>query len=73
MQTAVEQTVKELGGLDVLVNKAAFQLHTRYIEDLSDVHSTRREGRGTRTTGCEKQHRLGHAAERGRRNCQTTP
>ncbi|MCD2185399.1 SDR family oxidoreductase [Rhizobium sp. GN54] len=35
---AVEQTVQQLGGLDVLVNNAAFQLHTGDIEDLSDEH-----------------------------------
>lgn len=35
---AVETTVSELGGLDVLVNNAAFQVHTREIEDLSDLH-----------------------------------
>jgi NAD(P)-dependent dehydrogenase (short-subunit alcohol dehydrogenase family) len=35
---AVEQTVKELGKLDILVNNAAFQLHTKDIADLSDEH-----------------------------------
>jgi NAD(P)-dependent dehydrogenase (short-subunit alcohol dehydrogenase family) len=35
---AVEQTVKELGQLDVLVNNAAFQVHTKDITDLSDEH-----------------------------------
>src|SRR5690606_38999020 len=33
---AVERTVKELGKLDVLVNNAAFQVHTKDIADLSD-------------------------------------
>jgi NAD(P)-dependent dehydrogenase (short-subunit alcohol dehydrogenase family) len=33
---AVEQTVKELGRLDVLVNNAAFQQHQPSIEDLTD-------------------------------------
>lgn len=32
------QTVKELGGIDILVNNAAFQLHTDNIEHLSDRH-----------------------------------
>ncbi len=35
---AVEQTVGELGKLDVLVNNAAFQVHTKDITDLSDEH-----------------------------------
>ena len=35
-QAAVEQTVKELGGLDVLVNNAAFQEHAKSIEDIDD-------------------------------------
>ncbi|OSQ35578.1 short-chain dehydrogenase [Thalassospira mesophila] len=35
---AVETTVAELGGLDVLVNNAAFQVHSQNIEDLSDAH-----------------------------------
>ena len=33
---AVEQTVDTLGGLDVLVNNAAFQEHAASIEDISD-------------------------------------
>jgi NAD(P)-dependent dehydrogenase (short-subunit alcohol dehydrogenase family) len=33
---AVQQTVKELGRLDVLVNNAAFQQHQPSIEDLTD-------------------------------------
>jgi NAD(P)-dependent dehydrogenase (short-subunit alcohol dehydrogenase family) len=33
---AVEQTVNELGGLDVLVNNAAFQQHQPSIEELSE-------------------------------------
>ena len=35
---AVEQTVKEFGQLDILVNNAAFQVHTKDIVDLSDEH-----------------------------------
>jgi NAD(P)-dependent dehydrogenase (short-subunit alcohol dehydrogenase family) len=35
---AVKRTLKELGRLDVLVNNAAFQLHSRDIEDLTDKH-----------------------------------
>jgi NAD(P)-dependent dehydrogenase (short-subunit alcohol dehydrogenase family) len=35
---AVERTVKEFGGLDVLVNNAAFQVHTAEFEDLSPEH-----------------------------------
>src|SRR5690606_16804610 len=31
-------TVEELGGLDVLVNNAAFQQHVPEIEDLTDEH-----------------------------------
>ncbi len=30
------ETVKELGGLDVLVNNAAFQLHVSRFEDLGE-------------------------------------
>ncbi|GEP61092.1 short-chain dehydrogenase [Reyranella soli] len=33
---AVARVVKELGGLDVLVNNAAFQLHTGRFEDLNE-------------------------------------
>ena len=33
---AVEQTVKEFGKLDILVNNAAFQLHAHSIEDITD-------------------------------------
>jgi len=33
---AVARTVKELGGLDVLVNNAAFQLHVSRFEDLAE-------------------------------------
>ena len=35
---AVEQTVKKFGRLDILVNNAAFQLHSERLEDLSDEH-----------------------------------
>jgi NAD(P)-dependent dehydrogenase (short-subunit alcohol dehydrogenase family) len=35
---AVEQTVKELGGLDVLVNNAAFQVHSADFEDITSEH-----------------------------------
>jgi NAD(P)-dependent dehydrogenase (short-subunit alcohol dehydrogenase family) len=34
---AVETTVRELGGLDILVNNAAFQEHTASIEELSET------------------------------------
>jgi NAD(P)-dependent dehydrogenase (short-subunit alcohol dehydrogenase family) len=37
-QDAVKQTVAHLGGLDVLVNNAAFQLHVDRFEDLSEEH-----------------------------------
>lgn len=33
---AVEQTVKEFGKLDILVNNAAFQLHASSLEDITD-------------------------------------
>jgi NAD(P)-dependent dehydrogenase (short-subunit alcohol dehydrogenase family) len=33
---AVEKTVKELGGLDILVNNAAFQQHAHSLEDITD-------------------------------------
>ena len=36
--TAVKKVVKAFGRLDVLVNNAAFQLHTEKLEDLSDEH-----------------------------------
>jgi NAD(P)-dependent dehydrogenase (short-subunit alcohol dehydrogenase family) len=35
---AVARTVKELGGLDLLVNNAAFQVHTSRFEDLTAKH-----------------------------------
>jgi NAD(P)-dependent dehydrogenase (short-subunit alcohol dehydrogenase family) len=35
-EDAVERTVRELGGLDILVNNAAFQEHVPSLEDLSD-------------------------------------
>ncbi len=34
--SAVEHTVKELGGLDILVNNAAYQHHQESIDDISD-------------------------------------
>jgi NAD(P)-dependent dehydrogenase (short-subunit alcohol dehydrogenase family) len=37
-RAAVAQTLKELGRLDVLVNNAAFQLHTARFEDLTEDH-----------------------------------
>jgi NAD(P)-dependent dehydrogenase (short-subunit alcohol dehydrogenase family) len=37
-ERAVEKVRKELGGIDVLVNNAAFQLHAPRIEDISDEH-----------------------------------
>ena len=39
---AVQRTVKELGRLDVLVNNAAFQIHSTKFEDLTPSISTRR-------------------------------
>lgn len=35
---AVAKTVKALGGLDILVNNAAFQVHAPRFEDLSEEH-----------------------------------
>ncbi|MEO6395299.1 MAG: SDR family oxidoreductase [Devosia sp.] len=35
---AVEHTIKQLGKLDILVNNAAFQVHSKDITDLSDEH-----------------------------------
>jgi NAD(P)-dependent dehydrogenase (short-subunit alcohol dehydrogenase family) len=35
---AVARTVKEFGRLDVLVNNAAFQIHTQKFEDLTEEH-----------------------------------
>jgi NAD(P)-dependent dehydrogenase (short-subunit alcohol dehydrogenase family) len=37
-RAAVKQTVDELGGLDVLVNNAAFQVHAAKFEDLTPEH-----------------------------------
>jgi NAD(P)-dependent dehydrogenase (short-subunit alcohol dehydrogenase family) len=37
-QDAVEQAIAAFGQLDVLVNNAAFQVHTKRIEDLSEAH-----------------------------------
>lgn len=38
---AVARTVKQLGGLDILVNNAAFQEHAFDIEDISEKHLDR--------------------------------
>ncbi|PYQ61477.1 MAG: short-chain dehydrogenase [Acidobacteria bacterium] len=35
---AVERTVKELGGLDILVNNAAFQEHAESLDELTEEH-----------------------------------
>jgi NAD(P)-dependent dehydrogenase (short-subunit alcohol dehydrogenase family) len=35
---AARQAVDALGGLDILVNNAAFQLHSRSLEDISEAH-----------------------------------
>ncbi len=35
---AVEKTVRILGRLDVLVNNAAFQVHSKSLQDLSEAH-----------------------------------
>jgi NAD(P)-dependent dehydrogenase (short-subunit alcohol dehydrogenase family) len=37
-QSAVEETVGVLGGLDILVNNAAFQMHVSRFEDLTEEH-----------------------------------
>ena len=37
-QAAVKQTVEEFGKLDILVNNAAFQVHTKDVLDLSEEH-----------------------------------
>ena len=37
-ERAVEKTVKTFGRLDILVNNAAFQLHARGLEDISEEH-----------------------------------
>ncbi|HEY5971957.1 MAG TPA: SDR family oxidoreductase [Pseudoxanthomonas sp.] len=37
-ESAVKKAVKAFGRLDVLVNNAAFQLHSDKLEDLSDAH-----------------------------------
>ena len=37
-EKAVARTVKELGGLDILVNNAAFQIHVSRFEDLTPRH-----------------------------------
>jgi NAD(P)-dependent dehydrogenase (short-subunit alcohol dehydrogenase family) len=35
---AVRQTVDALGGLDILVNNAAFQQHSKSLEDITEAH-----------------------------------
>jgi NAD(P)-dependent dehydrogenase (short-subunit alcohol dehydrogenase family) len=40
-RSAVERTVSELGGLDILVNNAAFQEHQSSLEDLTFEHFDR--------------------------------
>jgi NAD(P)-dependent dehydrogenase (short-subunit alcohol dehydrogenase family) len=37
-EQAVEKTVKAFGRLDILVNNAAFQLHAKGLEDISEEH-----------------------------------
>ena len=37
-EDAVKRTVKELGALDILVNNAAFQVHSKKLEDLTEAH-----------------------------------
>jgi NAD(P)-dependent dehydrogenase (short-subunit alcohol dehydrogenase family) len=37
-EKAVAKTVKEFGSLDILVNNAAFQIHTSRFEDLTEKH-----------------------------------
>ncbi|KAG1394972.1 hypothetical protein G6F59_014086 [Rhizopus arrhizus] len=38
VQAAVAATVDTFGGIDILVNNAAFQLHCERLEDLEDAH-----------------------------------
>jgi len=40
-QEAVERTIDELGGIDILVNNAAFQEHVLKFEDLTEEHFDR--------------------------------
>ncbi|MCW4456165.1 SDR family oxidoreductase [Flavobacterium sp. MXW15] len=37
-ERAVKQVAKAFGGIDILVNNAAFQLHCHRLEDLEDAH-----------------------------------
>jgi NAD(P)-dependent dehydrogenase (short-subunit alcohol dehydrogenase family) len=37
-ERAVRETVDALGGLDILVNNAAFQQHTKSLEDMTEAH-----------------------------------
>jgi len=37
-ERAVRQTVDALGGLDILVNNAAFQQHSKSLEDITEAH-----------------------------------
>jgi len=40
-EAAVEQTIREFGKLDILVNNAAFQEHAERLEDLTEEHFDR--------------------------------
>jgi NAD(P)-dependent dehydrogenase (short-subunit alcohol dehydrogenase family) len=40
-ETAVEETLRQLGKLDILVNNAAFQEHASNVEDLTEEHFDR--------------------------------
>jgi NAD(P)-dependent dehydrogenase (short-subunit alcohol dehydrogenase family) len=40
-QAAVEETIRQFGQIDILVNNAAFQEHTERLEDLTEQHFDR--------------------------------
>ena len=40
-EAAVEETIRQFGQIDILVNNAAFQEHTDRLEDLSEQHFDR--------------------------------